>query len=211
MLGAVPHDRSSSPRRATPPGAPTAIQRLARRALAAAGWRVDVAWPPSPRCVIVVYPHTSNWDFLVGYLAKLAAGLPAWWIGKHTLFRWPIAGLLRRMGGIPVNRRAPGGLMAELVRELETRDTLWLAIAPEGTRARTDHWKSGFYRLALAGRVPVGLAFIDWRRKVVGLTTYLELTGDEEGDLARIRAAYAGREGKHPENAGEIRFRHGVT
>jgi 1-acyl-sn-glycerol-3-phosphate acyltransferase len=185
--------------------------RLARRALAAAGWRADVTWPPGPRCVIAVYPHTSNWDFVLGYLAKVAAGLPAWWIGKHTLFRWPIAGLLRRMGGIPVDRAAPGGLIPELVREFQRRETLSLAIAPEGTRARTDHWKSGFYRIALAAGVPVGLAYIDWRAKVVGLTTYLTLTGDEEADLARIRAAYAGREGRHPENAGEIRFRRGAT
>jgi 1-acyl-sn-glycerol-3-phosphate acyltransferase len=170
---------------------------------------VDVAWPPGPRCIIVVYPHTSNWDFVVGYLAKLAAGLPAWWIGKHTLFRWPIAGLLRRMGGIPVDRSAPGGLVAGLLRQLEQRDRLFLAIAPEGTRAYTDHWKSGFYRLALAANVPIGLAFIDWRARVVGLATYLWPTGDVEADLALIRAAYAGRSGKHPESAGEIRFPHG--
>jgi 1-acyl-sn-glycerol-3-phosphate acyltransferase len=186
-------------------------QRLARTGLAAFGWRVDVAWPPSPKCVIAVYPHTSNWDFVVGYFAKLAVGLPAWWIGKHTLFRGPLAGLLRRMGGIPVDRAAPGGLIEELVREFRRRDVLWLAIAPEGTRAWTDHWKSGFYRIALAAGVPVGLASLDWHRKVVGLTTYLSLSGDEEADLARIRAAYAGHEGKHPENASEIRFRRGVT
>jgi 1-acyl-sn-glycerol-3-phosphate acyltransferase len=157
--------------------------------------------------VIVVYPHTSNWDFVVGYLARLAAGLPVRWMGKDTLFRWPVAGLFRRMGGIPVNRRAPSGLTAQLVRALETEETLWLAIAPEGTRAHTDHWRSGFYRLALAAKVPVGLAYIDYRAREVGLTTYLTLSGDEAADLARIRAAYEGHVGKHPENAGEIRFR----
>jgi 1-acyl-sn-glycerol-3-phosphate acyltransferase len=183
--------------------------RLARRLLAAFGWSVDVAWPPGPRCVIAVYPHTSNWDFAVGYLAKLAAGLPAWWIGKHTLFRWPVGGLLRRMGGIPVDRGAPGALVPELVRQFELRPRLFLALAPEGTRAYTDHWKSGFYRVAVAAKVPIGLAFIDWRSRVVGLTTYLTPTGDEEEDLARIRAVYAGHPGKHPESAGEIRFRRG--
>ncbi|HET7825386.1 MAG TPA: hypothetical protein VFK90_08630, partial [Anaeromyxobacter sp.] len=83
---------------------------------------------------------------------------------------------------------------------------MWLAIAPEGTRARTEHWKSGFYHLALAAGVPVGLAFIDYRAKAVGLGTYLTLTGDVEHDLARVRDAYAGKVGKHPAQASPIRF-----
>ncbi|GEJ59085.1 1-acyl-sn-glycerol-3-phosphate acyltransferase [Anaeromyxobacter diazotrophicus] len=188
------------------PLVPARIGRLARWVLAAFGWTVDVAWPPVPRCVIVVYPHTSNWDFALGYLAKLATGLPVHWIGKDTLFRWPVAGLLRRMGGIPVNRRERTGLTERLAAELRGRPRMWLALAPEGTRARTDHWKSGFYRLALAAGVPVGLAFIDYRAKVVGLRTYLTLTGDVERDLARVRAVYAGKVGRHPEQAGEIRL-----
>jgi 1-acyl-sn-glycerol-3-phosphate acyltransferase len=188
------------------PGPPTRAQRWARRLLAAAGWSVDIAWPPAPRGVIIVYPHTSNWDFVVGYLARLAVGLPVQWIGKDTLFRWPVARLLRRMGGIPVNRRERTGLIDELRGELERRPFMWLAFAPEGTRSRTDHWKSGFYHLALAAKVPVGLAYIDWARRAVGLETYLALTGDAEQDLERMRAAYADKVGRHPGQAGEIRF-----
>jgi 1-acyl-sn-glycerol-3-phosphate acyltransferase len=182
-------------------------RRWARRLLALLGWRVDVVPPAVPRCVIAVYPHTSNWDFFVGYLAKLAAGLPVHWVGKHTIFRGPLRPLLRSMGGIPVDRRAAAGLIDALVREMEARPWMWLAIAPEGTRARVTHWKSGFYRVALAAKVPIGLAFIDYRTRTVGLTEYLVPTGDEEADLARIRAAYAGRVGRRPELAGEIRFR----
>lgn len=168
---------------------------------------MDVAWPSVPRCVIVVYPHTSNWDFVVGYLAKMSAALPVRWIGKHSLFRPPFGALLRRMGGIPVDRRNPAGLIDQLAHELQTSPWLWLALAPEGTRARTDHWKSGFYRLALAARVPVGLAFIDYRRRTVGLERYLVPTGDEAADLERIRAAYEGKLGRHPGQASDIRFR----
>ena len=192
--------------RPLPPGP---LRRAARRLLAARGWRVEIAWPPAPKCVILVYPHTSNWDFVVGYLAKLAAGLPVHFVGKHTLFRWPFGALLRRMGGIPADRRQPTGLIAELTRQFTVRPWMWLAVAPEGTRSRTDHWKSGFYHLALAARVPVGLAFLDYRERVVGLTTWLELTGDEQRDLERMRQAYAGKVGRRPGQEGEIRFRSG--
>jgi 1-acyl-sn-glycerol-3-phosphate acyltransferase len=182
-------------------------RRWARRLLALAGWRVDVVPPPGPKCVVAVYPHTSNWDFVVGYLAKLASGLPLHFVGKHTIFHWPLGAVLRRMGGIPVDRRAPAGLLPQLLREMEARPWMWLAIAPEGTRAKVHRWKSGFYRLAVAAKVPIGLAYIDYAARVVGLTTYLEPTGDEDVDLARIRAVYAGKVGRRPELAGEIRFR----
>jgi 1-acyl-sn-glycerol-3-phosphate acyltransferase len=180
---------------------------LARRLLALLGWRIDWVPPPGPRCVVIVYPHTSNWDFPIGYLTQAAIGLRAQWIGKDTIFRWPVAGLLRRMGGIPVNRSAPGPLVEEMVAELARRPRLVLALAPEGTRARTSHWRSGFYRVALGAGVPVGLAYIDWRARAAGVTTWLTLTGDEEADLARIREAYADKLGRHPDQASPIRLR----
>jgi hypothetical protein len=83
---------------------------------------------------------------------------------------------------------------------------MWMAIAPEGTRSLTPHWKSGFHRLALAADVPVGLAFIDWSRREVGISGYVRMTGDREADMARIGAAYAGKVGLRPENAGPIRL-----
>jgi 1-acyl-sn-glycerol-3-phosphate acyltransferase len=189
------------------PSLSPAVRGAARAVLRLAGWDVRVAWPPVPRCVIIVYPHTSNWDFVVGYLAKLACGLPLHFAGKDSLFRWPLGPLFRRMGGIPVNRRERTGLVGALAHEMASRARMWLAIAPEGTRAYTDHWKSGFYRLALEAGVPVGLAYIDWRERVVGLDTYLALTGDVAADLERIRAAYAGKAGKRPQQASAIRFR----
>lgn len=189
------------------PEPPSFRRRLAGWALAWLGWRLEITWPTAPKVVVIVYPHTSNWDFFLGYLAKLALGLPAAWIGKHTIFRWPVAGLLRRMGGIPVDRAHATGLLPALLREFERRETMCLALAPEGTRAHRDHVKSGFYRLALAARVPVGLAYLDYRERVVGLADWLTLTGDEAVDLERIRRAYAGRTGRHPAQASELRFR----
>jgi 1-acyl-sn-glycerol-3-phosphate acyltransferase len=180
---------------------------LARTALRLFGWCVDVVPPPGPRGVIVFYPHTSNWDFVIGYLAKLAARLEIRFLGKHTLFAGPFGRFFRWLGGIPVDRRAPAGAIPALVRQFASTPRLWLALAPEGTRRYTDHWKSGFYRLAVEAGVPLGLAYADYRTRVVGVGTYLALTGDEEQDLARIRAFYAGKIGKHAAQASDIRLR----
>jgi 1-acyl-sn-glycerol-3-phosphate acyltransferase len=188
----------------SPPPRP---HRWAAALLRLLGWQVLFEPLPGPRGVVIVYPHTSNWDFAVGYLARLAIGLPFRWIGKDTLFRWPVAGLLRRMGGTPVNRREPTGLIGRLAAEVTGQPWMWLVLAPEGTRSHTDHWKSGFYHLALAAHLPVGLAFIDYRGRSVGLTTYLSPSGDEEKDLGALRAFYADKVGRFPGQASDIRFR----
>ncbi|MGA8892077.1 MAG: 1-acyl-sn-glycerol-3-phosphate acyltransferase [Anaeromyxobacteraceae bacterium] len=182
------------------------IAALANWLLRVFGWRTVLVPMPGPKGIIVVYPHTSNWDFPIGYLFKLATGLPLSWVGKDTLFRWPVGGLLRRMGGIAANRRERTGLIGQLVVEFGRRDWMWMAIAPEGTRALAPHWKSGFHRLALAADVPIGLGFIDWGRREVGVCGYVRMTGDREADMARIGAAYAGKVGLRPENAGPIRL-----
>lgn len=189
------------------PCAPTLTRRWAYRLLALFGWSVDVAWPPEPRAVIVVYPHTSNWDFVVGIIARYAIGLPVQWLAKDTLFRGPVGALFRKWGGIPVNRRQSTGFIGQLLEEFRRRSWMWVVFTPEGTRSYRDYWKSGFYHLALEARVPVGLAYIDYSRRQVGLQHYIALTGDVERDLDAMRAAYAGKVGKRPEDAGPIRFR----
>lgn len=189
------------------PAAPTLARRWARRLLGLFGWSVDIAWPPEPRGVIVVYPHTSNWDFIVGIIARYAAGLPVQWLGKDTLFWGLLGALFRSWGGIPVNRRQSTGFIGQLLEEFRRRPWMWVVFTPEGTRSYRDYWKSGFYHLALDAKVPVGLAFIDYGRRIVGLQRYLALTGDVERDLDAMRAVYAGKAAKHPELAGPIRFR----
>jgi 1-acyl-sn-glycerol-3-phosphate acyltransferase len=182
------------------------LQWAAGAALRLLGWTLEIA-PLPPRGVVIVYPHTSNWDFVVGYLAKVAGGVRVRWVGKASLFRWPLGALFRRMGGIPVERGARSGVIGALAEEYARHDRLWIALAPEGTRAFTDHWKSGFYHLALAARVPLGLASLDWGRRRIALRTLLEPSGDVAADLARIREAYDGVRGLRPERAGVIRFR----
>jgi hypothetical protein len=182
-------------------------QRFAAALLRLAGWRTVTAEPPGPKAVIVFYPHTSNWDFVIGMLYRIAVGLPVHWAAKHTVFRPPLGGLMRRMGGIPVDRRASHGMVGELSEEFKRAERLYLAIAPEGTRSRTDRWRSGFYHLALRADVPIGLAFIDFPRREIGIAGYVRLCGEAEQDLQTLREFYATKQGRYPEKQGEIRFK----
>ena len=177
---------------------------VARRVLAAFGWKPVLVPPTTAKAVVVFYPHTSNWDFVVGILARAALSLPVHFAAKDSLFRWPFGAGFRALGGIPVNRRERTGFVAQMTAEFGRRDRFYLAIAPEGTRRRTEGWKSGFYRLALAAGVPLALAFIDYRRREVGIMGYLTLCGDEAADIARIGAAYAGCSGRWPQQQGPI-------
>ena len=183
------------------------LRRAALGLLALFGWRSVLVWPPEPRGVIIVYPHTSNWDFIIGMLFKIGYGLPANWIGKAEMFPKPFKGLLEWLGGIPLDRRRTTGFLDAMVQEYRRRDWMWVAIAPEGTRSHTDHLKSGFYQIAVAASVPVALAYIDYGSRTVGIDTYLHMTGDRDADLERIRGFYATKRGRHPEFAGELRWR----
>jgi 1-acyl-sn-glycerol-3-phosphate acyltransferase len=186
----------------------TRLQGFAAWVLGLFGWRVELVPPPMQKCVVIFYPHTSNWDFVIGIVARAAIWVPIRWAGKDTLFRRPFGGIFCWLGGIPVNRRERTGLTARLIREFAQRERFYLAITPEGTRSHTDRWKSGFYHLALAAKVPLGLAYIDYPRKRIGIGGYLELTGDETVDLDALRRFYADKTGKRPEHQGEIRFVH---
>jgi len=171
------------------------------------GWKSSFVWPPEPKGIILVYPHTSNWDFPIGLTFRIGNDLPANWIGKAEMFPRPFRRLLERLGGIPVDRSRATGFVDALVREYQRRDWMWVAITPEGTRSYTDHFKSGFYQLALAADVPVALAYIDYGSRTVGMDTYVRFTGDEQRDLDVIRKFYSTKQGCKPELAGEIRFK----
>lgn len=180
--------------------------RISAAMMALTGWRLVYVSPPGPKSVIIVYPHTSNWDFPVGLLARSVAGIRCHFAAKDTLFRGPFGRWLERVGGIPVNRREATGFVEQLAQEFARRDEFHVVFTPEGTRSRTEHWKSGFYRLALGARVPLGLGFIDYGRREAGIGAWIDLTGDQAADLDRMRAFYAGKRGRRHALAGPIRF-----
>lgn len=182
-----------------PAALPSWGQRAALRLLQLAGWRVLYKPLPGPHGVAVVYPHTSNWDFVVGLLGKWAIGLPFRWLGKHTLFRAPLGFFMRYWGGVAVERSTSTGRTQRLADKMHAAPWFWLAVTPEGTRSHRPHWRSGFYHLAVTARVPLLLVYIDYPNKELGVVDTLELTGDPEVDMKAVAAAYAGHQGLHPE------------
>src|SRR3954469_3814348 len=175
------------------------------------GWRVHFDGLPALQGVLVVYPHTSNWDFVVGILAKWSMGLPLRFWAKDSLFRVPVFGpWLRARGGVPVDRSSANGMVAGMVRQMQEQRAagsyFWLGVAPEGTRSARPGWRTGFYRVASQAGVPVGLASLDYGKREVRITTFLMLTGDETADLQRIAAIYAGVRGMRPSQAAPVRL-----
>jgi 1-acyl-sn-glycerol-3-phosphate acyltransferase len=162
-----------------------------RALLALLGWRVEGELPDLSKFVIAVAPHTSNWDFVVGMAAMFALDLRLAFIGKHTLFRGPFAPVLRWMGGIPVDRSSPHGVVADSVSAFASADRLVLAIAPEGTRTHVTRFKSGFLAIARGARVPVLLAALDYEGRRVRFGPLIEASDDIEADRQRVEAYFA--------------------
>ena len=181
-------------------------QRLALRLLQLFGWKVRYKPLPGPHGVAIVYPHTSNWDFAVGLLGKWSLGLPFRWLGKESLFRGPLAGLMRSWGGVAVERGSSTGATQRLVETVREADWFWLALAPEGTRSYTPHLRSGFYHLAVMAKVPLVIVYLDYPNKELGVVDTIRLTGDPAIDMPAIAAAYHGHLGLHPELAAPIRL-----
>lgn len=165
------------------------------------GWKVEGDLPQVRKAIIPVAPHTSNWDFFIGVFAMLALGLNLSYLGKHTIFRFPVNGLLRWLGGIPVDRRAASGVVEQMVAQFKQREHLILALSPEGTRKKVDEWKKGFLHIALNARVPVVPIALDFSRKVIEITPALMIRGEIDAELLRVKAALAHAVGKHPEHA----------
>ena len=187
-----------------PAALPTLRQRMSLRVLQLFGWNVYFKPLPGPHGIVVVYPHTSNWDFPIGLFAKWALDVPFSWLAKDSLFRGAMGRLMRYWGGIPIDRRAPMGATRQLAQQILKQDWCWVGITPEGTRAYRSHWKSGFYHLAQTASVPLLLVSFDYAKKELRMTETLQVSGDIERDMEAIRAVYRDVTAKFPENAAPI-------
>jgi 1-acyl-sn-glycerol-3-phosphate acyltransferase len=163
--------------------------------LAAARWRIEGEIPDRPKLVVIVAPHTSNWDFVLGISAVFALGLRVRFLGKHTLFYPPLGWLMRWFGGTPVVRESPQGAVAQAVAMMDAERSVVLGIAPAGTRTRGTPWRSGFYRIAHAAQAPILPVAFDGARRAIRFFTPLEASGDYEADVAKLMALYEGIQG----------------
>ena len=156
-------------------------------ALRLIGWRVEGNLPNRPKFVLVIAPHTSNWDFIVGFLVYLALQLETLWFAKHTALRGPLGPLGRHFGAVAIDRGRAGNVVQAYVEEFAKRDRMILTLAPEGTRSRVRDWKLGFYRVAVAAGVPFVPGAIDYSRKCVVFGPPLDPSGDYVADMRVLK------------------------
>ncbi|MFC7462751.1 lysophospholipid acyltransferase family protein [Hydrogenophaga defluvii] len=163
------------------------------------GWRIEGALPThATKAVLIAAPHTSNWDLPYTLMVAFALRLNIYWMGKQSIFKPPFRGMMRWLGGIPVNREQSTNLVAASVAAIQAADgPLQLIVPPEGTRSKTRYWKTGFYHIAVGAQVPIVMAYMDYHDKRSGLGPVFEPTGDVQADLAAIKAFYAPFKGKN--------------
>lgn len=160
------------------------------------GWKINGSMPAVKKAILPVAPHTSNWDFPVGSFVMLAMGLKLNYLGKKSLFRFPIKTLMTKLGGIPVDRSAANGVVGSMVEQFRSKDELILVITPEGTRKKVTEWKKGFLHMAEQAKVPVVPIAFDYARKAIDIGPALMITGEIEKELQRVKSFFAHAQGK---------------
>lgn len=180
---------------------------LAEKLLKLRGWEFTGEVPELPKLIIIGAPHTTNWDFILYLGALRHYRIKASFIGKHTLFRQPFGWFFRRLGGIPVDRSKPRGLVQQVVDAIEQSDRMILVMAPEGTRKAAPFWKSGFLQIAAQAQVPILLAYVDYPNRRAGMGPLLPFDVDTSGFMDEARSFYSDKQGLHPEGKGPIKLR----
>ena len=187
------------------------VQRVFNWIIRLIGWKVVGTWPPVRKCVFMVAPHTSNWDMPIGLVAGFSSGILLHWpygfMMKDVMFRGPLGPIMRGLGGLAIDRSSSQDAVQQMAGIFAEREDLILAVTPEGTRSRREYWRSGFYYISLAAKVPIVPVAFDYGRKEVGLGDPITLTGDREADSEVFRAFYRDVTPKRPEKFGPIRFR----
>lgn len=182
------------------------VYQIAKWLVAMLGWKVVGSLPPEPKVVVIGAPHTSNWDAFYAILAKIVLKAPLKWLVKDSLYNSPLKPILKWGGAVPITRKGNQNVVDQVVAMFAQYDTVLLGLAPEGTRKRTEGWRTGFYYIALEANVPIYFGYFDYKRKEVGLGGKMMPTGDIDADMQIIKAFYENKTAKYPENVGEIKL-----
>ncbi len=164
------------------------------------GWKVEGKFPTTePKYLVVVAPHTSNWDFPVGLLVRKVQDAKIYYIAKSSLFRWPFGAIFRALGGYPVNRKKSHNFVEAVVELFNSKEEFAISITPEGTRKRVDRFRTGFYYIAKGANIPLVLTRFDWPKKTLTISDPYWIGGDIEKDMEEILAFFRKGVGKNPE------------
>lgn len=162
------------------------------------GWQLEGQLPDAPQFIMIVGPHTSNWDFVLGIIARGALNTRIHFLGKHQLFLPPWGWIFRALGGSPVDRRKHNNLVDAAAQLFKHDPDYKLALAPEGTRSPVTRWKTGFYHIAKKAQVPIVLVGFDFSRKTVVLHPAINTGDDIKHDMEQILSFYRAIKGRHP-------------
>lgn len=168
------------------------------------GWKESGELPEAPQYILIIAPHTSNWDMFYGFILAFALRLDAYFMAKSQLFKWPFGPLVRWLGGLPIDRSVSGNTVERVVEIFKTNPRMVIAVAPEGTRSRATYWKTGFYRIALGAGLPILLGFIDYARKTGGPGPLITPTGNIDEDMKTIRKFYQDVTGRYSDKTGPV-------
>lgn len=172
------------------------------------GWQVAGDAPPIPKFVVLAAPHTSNYDGVMLVGASWIVRRKLEFMIKAEWTRGIVGPLIRALGGLGIDRSASRNVVGHCIEKFKERDELILVVPPEGTRKKTDHWKTGFYWIAVGAGVPILLARLDYAKKSVDLTAPLFYpTGDIEADMEKIWDYYRGATARFPEKVSDFAMR----
>ena len=176
-------------------------QVLSRTILKIFGWKIkDISDNKINKCVIILAPHTSNYDFIIGRLAYFSINKKIKFLIKKEFFKFPMGRIFTAMGGIPVDRSGKNNLVGSLVQLFNNSKELTVILTPEGTRSYVSKWKKGFYLIAERAKVPILLGYLDYERKEGGIGKVIYPSGNFEEDFKKIEDFYRDKTAKHPEN-----------
>jgi 1-acyl-sn-glycerol-3-phosphate acyltransferase len=175
------------------------LHSMAKKILAWCGWTIKGELPTQPKLIVAVAPHTSNWDFFIGIAVMFSLQLKVSFLGKASIFRWPVKSILTAIGGIAVDRNNSHGVVGQIVQEVERNDKFILGLAPEGTRSKTTEWKTGFLHIAKQANIPIVPVSFDFVKKEIFFHPAVYISGDIKQELTEFKQIFTDVCAKNPQ------------